>query len=96
MQALVDGDADTAYQQLCADGRAELADAAALQDDFEGFLGGQIQNGSVTDAVGADGDDYVTISATLDTGSDREFAVVVVQEGAGPAVCGYVDTAEIP
>jgi hypothetical protein len=46
--------------------------------------------------VGADGDDYVTISATLDNGDDLDFAVVVVQEGGGPAACGYLDPGDIP
>jgi hypothetical protein len=96
VQSLVDGDADTAFQQLCADGMNEVSSPADLQANFEGYLGGKIQSGSVTDAVGAQGDDYVTISATLDTGADKDFTVVVVQEGGGPAVCGVVDPSDIP
>jgi hypothetical protein len=96
VQSLASGDAQAAYDKLCANGREELADPAALKDDFETFLGGQLQSGRVTDAVGADGDDYVTIAATLDSGQDREFAVKVVQEGGQSVVCGYVETSDIP
>jgi hypothetical protein len=96
VQSLVDGDGDTAFGQLCRDGQDQLQDATTLQSDFEAFVGGPIQTGSVTDAVGAEGDDYVTFDTTLEGGGQSQFAIIVVQEGGGPTVCGWIDPADIP
>jgi hypothetical protein len=89
VQSVVDRDGDTAYDGLCADGRSQFPDGQALLADFDSFLGGQITEGSVTDATAAGDVDEVTFEVTLDNGQPATFVVTVVDEGAGPAVCGY-------
>ncbi|MGY1701291.1 hypothetical protein [Geodermatophilus sp. SYSU D00766] len=88
VQAVVDRDGETARADLCADGQAQLPDAAALLADFDAFLGGQITDGTATGAAPAGDVDEVTFDVTLDDGSQVSFVVTVVDEG-GPAVCGY-------
>ncbi|MGR7026131.1 hypothetical protein [Geodermatophilus sp. URMC 62] len=89
VQSLVDQDADAAYADLCAAGQAQLPDPAALQADFETFLGGRITEGSATDAAAAGDVDEVSFEVTLEDGTPRAFVVTVVDEGGRPAVCGY-------
>ncbi|GAB3314212.1 hypothetical protein GCM10027451_28920 [Geodermatophilus aquaeductus] len=88
VQSLVDRDGDTAYADLCADGQSQFPDGQALLADFDTFLGGQITEGSATDATAAGDVDEVTFEVTLDSGEQATFVVTVVDEG-GPAVCGY-------
>jgi hypothetical protein len=89
VQSLVDRDGDTAYADLCADGQSQFPDGQALLADFDSFLGGQITEGSATGATAAGDVDEVTFEVTLDSGQPATFVVTVVDEGAGPAVCGY-------
>ncbi|SFP76625.1 hypothetical protein SAMN05660464_4166 [Geodermatophilus dictyosporus] len=91
VQSLVDGDAGAAYADLCTDGQDRFADPAALQGDFEAFLGGRITEGSATDAVAQDDVDQVTFDVTLETGAARSFVVTVVEEAGRPAVCGFTE-----
>jgi hypothetical protein len=88
VQSLVDRDGETAWADLCADGQAQIPDGAALLADFDAFVGGQITDGSPTEAVAAGDVDEVTFDVTLDTGSQVTFVVTVVDEGR-PVVCGY-------
>jgi hypothetical protein len=90
VQAIVDRDGETAHADLCADGQAQLPDAAALLADFDAFLGGQITEGSATGAAAAGDVDEVTFDVTLDTGDQVSFVVTVVDEGR-PTVCGYTE-----
>ncbi|SNS05850.1 hypothetical protein SAMN04488107_1103 [Geodermatophilus saharensis] len=90
VQAVVNRDGETARADLCADGQAQLPDAAALLADFDAFLGGQITEGTATGAAPAGDVDEVTFDVTLDDGSQASFVVTVVDEG-GPAVCGYTE-----
>jgi hypothetical protein len=88
VETLVGRDAEAAYADLCADGQAQIPDAAALLADFDAFLGGQIASGSVTGAAAAGDVDEVTFDVTLDTGDQVSFVVTVADEGR-PTVCGY-------
>jgi hypothetical protein len=90
VEALADRDAEAAYADLCADGQAQLPDAAALLADFDAFLGGQITEGSLTGAAAAGDVDEVTFDVTLDTGSQVSFVITVADEGR-PTVCGYTE-----
>ena len=88
VQSVVDRDGATAYADLCTDGQAQFAGPDALLADFDAFLGGQITQGSATDAAAAGDVDEVAFDVTLDSGAQTSFVVTVVDE-SGPAVCGY-------
>jgi hypothetical protein len=90
VETLVGRDGEAAYADLCADGQAQIPDAAALLADFDAFLGGQIASGSVTGAAAAGDVDEVTFDVTLDTGDQVSFVVTVADEGR-PTVCGYTE-----
>jgi hypothetical protein len=90
VQAVVDRDGEAAHADLCADGQAQLPDAAALLADFDAFLGGRITEGSATGAAPAGDVDEVTFDVTLDTGSQVSFVITVADEGR-PTVCGYTE-----